>query len=290
MINHDNVKASVIMMATEADEEYLQVLLSVLADYSWVRDVTVLLTDYKPNGPMLSEPAPVSERDYDNVRFFGANCYGGWGSAESTRAASLAQGGFNEIRARNDLIALAEEQLVEGDYLLSLDPDEVILPETHDALIAASQQGARQIFFSTFCLLSRDSHAFIEPHGGFLANGNTLYDPHIRIFRKGFSHISNPGINFGPNDNNTVHCTLTPPLDPFDGKDTYVTESILHLHLPYVYGPKCVFRPLAIWAMDFPIPGGEGERRDAFDEGLLPQQVRDAILAQEQKRDLNNEY
>lgn len=277
-VTHANVKASVIIMSTAGDAEYLQVLLSVLADYSWVRDVTILLTDYNPDGPALSEPTPVPDRDHGNVRFFGANCYGGWGSAESTRAASLGQGGFNEIRARNDLITLGEEQLVEGDYLLALDPDEVILPGTHAVLVEASRQGARQIWFSTFCLLSRDSRTLLEPHDGFLANGNTLYDPHIRIFRKGFRNISNPGINFGPNHNDTVHCTLSPGLNPFDGKDSYVTEAILHLHLPYTFGPKCIFRTTT------------SPECTSFDEGLLPRQVLGAILAHEQELASNNEH
>ncbi len=153
-----------------------------MASLDWVEKIIVLST---VGGPLL--PEGISDKVIHR-----------WANFGTSRAKSVAEGGFDQVTARNVAVTLAEAMGTE--WLLQCDSDEIYLDHTKELL----KVKADYVWLACYSFVNPTTYINAPIHPRL-----KLVDPHPRLFKPGMRFVANTDRQFmKTSPNHTNHCVL----------------------------------------------------------------------------------
>ncbi len=142
------------------------------------------------------------------------------------------QNPFPEVTVRNFAIQRAE--LLNPDWLIQLDGDEVFLSKTKDVILNSKNHSC--VGHSTINPVCKLEEHPLERRGGY-----SLHDPHVRIWKakQGIKYINNP--RFGSNQFHCIPVVGNSTKHLFHNSLIRFIDDPLHFHLHWMYGKKVDF-------------------------------------------------
>ena len=206
----------------QADAQFMNRWLSML-NYDWVTESVSVKTDAPPSG-VLSKTIDGKRRTslHDNY---------GVGFDKQPSA-----GGFHELRARNDLLRLAEK--TGCDWILLADPDELFRDETFHEIQLANRVRKDVVWFECYHYCAPNQYLWWpdtlrQIHG----SRRKLHDAHPRAIRASakLRYVQNNNNAFRKRlRNHTMHCHL----QPHSSNAAHIAYGIHHIHTRHMFDPK----------------------------------------------------
>jgi len=206
------------------DDEQFMDRFRDMAEYDWINAVVTMRTDCSSTTGTTG-CGPNDTTTHFTQRHFGRGF-----------DKQPADGGFHELKARNELLRFAEG--VGCDWTLLADPDELFRDETFAEIQVAHRTRKDVIWFECYHFCSPTQYLWWESQLHPVHDARRkLHDPHARAVRASARKRYVPNINNKFRDglrNHTMHCHIQPQV----AREVHIAYGIYHVHTRHMYDPK----------------------------------------------------
>ena len=209
------IRSTVWYVVHSSDYFCLDLSVKTMSAYDWVTDIFIVYTDDE----QPAEFGKLKEKYFPKVTEK-------WQSYGHGFDKSVADGGFDEVRCRNEVIAWARE--FDNEFLIQCDADEFYTPLLGEILDYMIRDNIEKV-------VSFSHYPFISPCIYVWDTScirGIMHDPHIRVWRK-TDEVWYHGHNRG-RKNHTQDCSINHDKDEM----IFYEPQPCHMHLHDMIGPK----------------------------------------------------
>lgn len=213
---------TVCLVYLHADEpQFLVRSRIIMKTHPWVTKIVTLNT---------RERNPIAEGVDDEQRSYSFSGKFGYGFDKQPE-----DGGFDEIRARNHALDLAEK--MGCTWTLICDCDEFFTDETYSDICDAHHQGKAVVWFSCYHFRDPSKYLWCPDYLKTVLHSKEMHDPHPRAFRTAarLRYVLNPADAYRSKlRNRTQHCQLQSTA----GRKAHFVYGLRHVHTKHMFDPK----------------------------------------------------